>query len=46
MTGNAETVVREIFESDLSVDALGVGVERRNGVLWFAFPIMILSARK
>jgi hypothetical protein len=37
--------VREIFREDVGVDALGVSVEQRQGKLWFAFPISILSAR-
>ena len=37
--------VREMFSEDVGVNALGVGVERRKGELWFWFPISILSAR-
>jgi len=43
--GGAEKVA-ELFRKDVGVDALGVGVEERQGRLWFAFPILILSARK
>jgi hypothetical protein len=38
--------VREIFREDAGVDALGVGVEERQGKLWFAFRISIVSACK
>ncbi|MEP7049292.1 MAG: class I SAM-dependent methyltransferase [Pseudomonadota bacterium] len=38
--------MRDIFEKDLGVNALGVGVERRPSGLWFSFPILILSALK
>ena len=37
--------MRDIFENDVGVDALGVGVERRSSALFFHFPILILSAR-
>lgn len=43
--GGAEKL-RKMFSADVGVDALGVGVENRNGALMFAFPILILSARK
>jgi len=42
--GDAEKL-RELFEKDLGVDELGVGVTRRGEALWFSFPILILSAR-
>ncbi len=39
-------VVRRIFEDDLSVDRLGVGADRREGKIHFAFPIVVVSGRK
>jgi ubiquinone/menaquinone biosynthesis C-methylase UbiE len=42
--GGAHTL-RRLFEQDVGVDALGVGVERRSNALYFYFPILILSAR-
>jgi SAM-dependent methyltransferase len=42
--GGAEKL-REMFEKDLGVDEMGVGVSRRGEALWFSFPIMVLSAR-
>jgi SAM-dependent methyltransferase len=38
--------VRKIFEDDLGVDCLGVGANRRDGKIHFAFPIVVLAARK
>jgi len=37
--------LREMFEKDVGVDAMGVGATRRAEALWFTFPIVILSAR-
>jgi SAM-dependent methyltransferase len=37
--------LREMFEKDVGVDALGVGATFRGQALWFSFPIVILSAR-
>ena len=39
-------VVRRIFEDDLSVDRLGIGANRRDGKVHFAFPIVVVAGRK
>ena len=39
-------VVRKIFEDDLGVDRLGVGANRQDDGIHFAFPIVILVGRK
>ena len=38
--------VRKIFENDLDVDRLGVGANRRDGKIHFAFPIVVVAGRK
>ena len=38
--------VRSIFENDLGVDRLGVGANRQNDGIHFAFPIVIMVGRK
>jgi SAM-dependent methyltransferase len=37
--------LRKMFERDVGVDELGVSATWRDQALWFAFPILILSAR-
>ena len=39
-------VVRKIFEDDLGVDRLGVGANRQNDGIHFAFPIVVVVGRK
>jgi SAM-dependent methyltransferase len=39
-------IVRRIFEDDLGVDRLGVGANRQEDGIHFAFPIIILVGRK
>ena len=36
-------VVREIFEDDLGVDQLGVGANRQDDGIHFAFPIVVVA---
>jgi 8-oxo-dGTP pyrophosphatase MutT (NUDIX family) len=43
--GDAERV-RQLFEDDLGVDRLGLGVHRRDGDMHFAYPIAILVGHK
>jgi len=38
--------VRSIFENDLGVDRLGVGANRQNDGIHFAFPIVIMVGKK
>jgi SAM-dependent methyltransferase len=38
--------VRKIFEDDLGVDRLGVGANRRDGKIHFAFSIVVVVGRK
>jgi hypothetical protein len=38
--------VRKIFEDDLGVDRLGVGANRREGKIHFAFPVVVVVGRK
>jgi ubiquinone/menaquinone biosynthesis C-methylase UbiE len=42
---NAEKV-RRIFENDLGVDRLGVGANRQNDGIHFAFPIVVMAGKK
>jgi len=37
--------LREMFEKHVELDELGVGAQRRGQLIWFSFPILILSAR-
>jgi SAM-dependent methyltransferase len=39
-------VVRNVFEDDLGVDRLGVGANRQDDGIHFAFPIVIVAGRK
>ena len=39
-------MVRRIFEDDLAVDRLGVGANRQDGKIHFAFPIVVVAGRK
>ena len=39
-------MVRKIFEDDLDVDRLGVGANRRDGKIHFAFPIVVVAGQK
>ena len=43
--GDAERI-RQLFEADLGVDRLGLGVHRRDGNIHFAYPIGILVGHK
>jgi len=43
--GDADKI-RQLFEDDLGVDRLGLGVHRRDGNIHFAYPIVILVGRK
>jgi ubiquinone/menaquinone biosynthesis C-methylase UbiE/8-oxo-dGTP pyrophosphatase MutT (NUDIX family) len=43
--GDADKI-RQLFEDDLAVDRLGLGVHRRDGSLHFAYPIVILVGDK
>jgi SAM-dependent methyltransferase len=43
--GDLDTI-RTIFREDVGKDRLGLGSELRNGVLWFAFPIVIVAGTK
>src|SRR5262249_40596936 len=38
--------IRQLFEDDLGVDRLGLGVHRRDGNIHFAYPIVILVGDK
>jgi hypothetical protein len=44
-SGDANAI-REVFERDIGLNRLGIGVHRRDGEIWFAYPIAIVSARK
>jgi hypothetical protein len=39
-------IVRRIFEDDLGVDRLGVGTNRQDDGIHFAFPIVIVAGKK
>ena len=39
-------VVRKIFKDDLGVDRLGVGANRQDDGIHFAFPIVIIVGQK
>jgi len=41
-----EEKIRQLFEDDLGVDRLGIGVHRRDGSIHFAYPIVILVGHK
>jgi ubiquinone/menaquinone biosynthesis C-methylase UbiE/GrpB-like predicted nucleotidyltransferase (UPF0157 family) len=43
--GDAEKI-RRLFEDDLGLDRLGLGVHRRDGNIHFAYPIVILVGHK
>jgi hypothetical protein len=43
--GDADKI-RQLFEDDLGVDRLGLGVHRRDGNIHFAYPIVILVGGK
>jgi ubiquinone/menaquinone biosynthesis C-methylase UbiE len=34
--------IRQTFADDIGVDHLGVGATRRNGAIWFGFPLVVL----
>jgi ubiquinone/menaquinone biosynthesis C-methylase UbiE len=38
--------IRKIFREDIGKDDLGVGAHRRDGEIYFAYPIMVLAGRK
>jgi ubiquinone/menaquinone biosynthesis C-methylase UbiE len=44
-SGDADQV-RRIFSEDLGVNRLGVGARRKDGAVWFTFPIVILVGKK
>ena len=43
--GDADRL-RQMYAEDLGVDRLGVGVHRREGKLFFAFPVVVLRGHK
>jgi ubiquinone/menaquinone biosynthesis C-methylase UbiE/GrpB-like predicted nucleotidyltransferase (UPF0157 family) len=43
--GDAERI-RQLFEDDLALDRLGLGVHRRDGSIHFAYPIVILVGHR
>ena len=43
---DAAQVVRKIFEDDFGVDRLGVGANRQDDGIHFAFPIVIMVGKK
>ncbi len=43
--GDADKI-RQIFSEDLRLNRLGVGAHRKDGAIWFAFPIIILVGTK
>jgi SAM-dependent methyltransferase len=43
--GDADRV-RQSFEGDIGVDRLGVGAHRRDGAVYFAFPIVVIVGQK
>jgi ubiquinone/menaquinone biosynthesis C-methylase UbiE len=43
--GDADRI-RQTFADDIGVDRLGVGAHRRDGVIHFAFPIVVIVGRK
>jgi len=43
--GDADRV-RDLFEHDIGANCLGVGVHRREGGIWLAYPIAIAAGRK
>jgi len=42
--GDADKI-RQLFSEDLGVNRLGVGAHRKDGAIWFAFPIAILVGK-
>jgi hypothetical protein len=38
--------IREIFEADIGVDNLGIGIRRSNGEIFFAYPITVAVGTK
>lgn len=38
--------VRQLFEDDVGVERLGIGVHRRDGYIYFAYPIVVLVGDK
>ena len=43
--GDADRI-RQTFEADIGVDRLGVGAHRRDGAIYFAFPIVVLAGQR
>jgi SAM-dependent methyltransferase len=38
--------VSDLIEHDIGMNRLGIGVHRRDGEIWFGYPIAIITARK
>jgi hypothetical protein len=43
--GDADRV-RQTFADDIGVDRLGVGAHRRDGAIYFAFPVVVVTGLK
>jgi hypothetical protein len=43
--GDADAI-RDLFERSLADDALGVGAQRRDGGIHFAYPVAVLAATR